>query len=389
MTTQKRFSELLDAPLQELYRLRNQDRFEYSDNSIHVLYVDALIGYLSGDGPSLSKAADQLRSFQTEESGLAADLASLRSEIRSRAIKRKSLLSLCRKFSLLNQLLPHWLGEAHFVLGRAYEILEQHVQAIGHYRRAYRHFEAQGCKKKAVKCLLDQVASKSRIHQEGSYISEYHEIVRLARKANEYGMAGVALMNISRELQGSGVLRAALQYANRAVMFMSRDVGTLHYYLALIHRSHLNWDLGRAHEANADYEAARVSKNREILEALPHLEARLSGKTHTILSTEHLTPGWRQRFRLEKSQEQPLAGKESELMQLLITAPRSKKELISALWGKNGDPASLELRFKRLLNRVRKKRKEYVFFDGKHYQISDRSFLTPLPPELKSAARIG
>ncbi len=380
MSPSETFFGIMDAPLQELYRIREAG----VENPVHSIYVETLISYFAGDSEALEKAIEQLRELSVrakgselgEEASQALALAELRLQIRKREVSSKKLLEILRKVDSQVSVLSHWNGEAFCLVARACEVLERHDQAMRYYRQAHRIFEEQGCRKKSVRSLMNHLASKSRLEPQGNYISEYFEIVRLARKAEEYGMAGVALMNISRELQATGALPSALKYANRAVMYMSRDVGTLHYYLALAHRSHLYLDLGRAAEARADLENARLSGHREIQAAVLHLESRLENSSSSVSpASGDLTYGWRARIAMERVLNAALGAMEDELIRLLSTGPRTKAELMALLWGEGADSLSLDFRFKDLVKRVRRKRADLIIFDGERYRLSFKSFI--------------
>lgn len=383
------FFWLLDAPLQELYKYKEKGLKEV----LHELYAQILISFFSGDLDSLKKSILQLSLLKSQnhlrqqEILFVLDLAELRYQIRTHQIDRQKILCIFKKIKNHSQDFYHWMAEGYCLLARASELLQKRRQSMRYYLQAHLLFSEQGCHRKAIRMMMNYVGTKSRLYPDANYISENYEVIQLARKAREYGMAGVAFMNISRELQAMGAKMTALRFANRAVLFMTRDIGSLHYYLALVHRCHLLIELENIHDAILDYEAAKLSQHYEVLAAVKHLEAILF-KTDTMTREEekNLTFNWKARRALDIQEKlanptikqisiHVLAAQEDQLVKLLTLKPRTKKEIITAIWGNSEDSFSLEMRFKDLIKRVRRKRKDFILFTGESYRLSDKSYI--------------
>lgn len=387
------FIQLFEASLQELFALRPT----LDSRSLALVYCEVLIAYLSSDSSGLSHWVHKLQTRFSEAPSLVSktrlvhDLALLRLETRERQVTSLSIQRMEDWIARIDQRsrmsgpetnsrsdLEIWKGEIYFVMARAHETRDQNATACALFDAAHRELIQQGCPRKAAKALQNQIAAQSRVEASLNFVQEYQSIIPLARKTKDYGLAGVAAMNISRELEAAGALIASLKYIQRALMLMSRDVGSLHFYLALLHRSHLYLQLNWLPEARLDLETAVLSQHLEIQAALPYLRSLLEDSNTPEVPVHHfkLTHAWRART-LGEDQTR-LSTQEDRLIELLAGRARTKEYLISALWNREGDPEALDLRFKRLIARIRSKRPDFVLFGSGKYHLSKRSYV-PIP----------
>ncbi|HLE00728.1 MAG TPA: hypothetical protein VJB59_10745 [Bdellovibrionota bacterium] len=356
---------VFEAPLQELRLIIPTIR-----DVIVCRYANILAGYLAGDLACIRQNLEQLAPLDH----LAYWLGKLRLEIRERNIDVTTIDEIqCRARKL--EASDAWTGEVFFVLARACEIQENNEQAIEWYTASRESFIHHGCLRKAVKCRLNIIALQSRIHPEHNYLEEFGQIARDARKIREYGTAGLALMNISRELQAAGAEKAALAYANRAVILMAHDLSSLHYYLALIHRCYLYLELGDKIAAREDFERARPSQHKEVQAALTQLRSRFRKGRFARGKLDHLTSSWRGRVLNDSRSRPSFAVLEDLLIRRLTRGPQSRSELLVFLWGNSSTPESAEFRFKRLLQRIRKKRPGFIHYQNGTYFLDKGSHI--------------
>jgi len=260
---------------------------------------------------------------------------------------------------------PAWLGEIHFVVALAFETLENHEKSKLHYRIAADELARIGAKRKALKADMNHLAADSCIEPDSKrLIADYLFGYRQARKLKEFGIAGTVLNNVSREYHRIGAYAMALKFSNRAVALLERDFGTLHYYLAIVHRAHVLLDLGRSEEAQLDLDRARASTFIEVKSALALLEDK-----EAAADAKHLTPSWRERKATQAPT--PLTELENQLIELLSQEPREKFELMDALYGKKLSFEVRENRFKVLLSRLRTKRPGLIVLKKARYHLSE------------------
>src|SRR5690606_19354756 len=145
-----------------------------------------------------------------------------------------------------------WRAEAIFVLAMYHEVNGDDEAARRRYLEAQRAFHRLGGRRKAAKAYHNAIAAESRIRPERRLIYEYGEACRLARAAGDFGTAGTALLNLSREYELMGALRTALKTVNRAVALLGEhQFGSYQYYLAIGHRCQLHVALDRQGQAVA------------------------------------------------------------------------------------------------------------------------------------------
>ena len=372
MAKTSELARLFDAHLSELVELRTQ----VGADSVAALYAQVLYFYLQCDLAGLERVlAESRQKFGTtvpEQCCLM--LAELRLRIRNHAIER----SLLAEATQLAARAGDWAGEIEFVVGMSYSKIPDHALAQSAYQRAFQSLERLGARRKATKALFNHVVCESRVHPEKKLIADYHHLVKRAAKFKDYGTAAICCSNISREYQKLGALEVALRYCDRALKFLKDDIGTLDYYLVVVHRCHLLVDLGRLQEAELEFQTARSGDFPEVREALKVVDAIRNGSRPALdrdVNRKMLTPTWQERLEEKKSNQKRLTPLEGKLLQLIAQAPRTKFEIIAQLYPEKADFKLLEDRFKNLMNRLKKSRPGLIILENKKYRISDESFL--------------
>lgn len=257
----KQLAKIIDATpaeLREIHALTPE-----RESAVYGAYVDVLAAYLAGDVGALGKIlAAATRDFAGEQWFV--DLVRLRLQIRTHAVDRK----LTERMAEVGATHGHWNGEIWFVVAMAFEQLDQTAQARKYYELAADALTSLGAVKKAVKARLNAVVAESHLHPEKKLLAEYYFIYKEAKSLGQAGVAGIAYLNISREYQRMGAPLVALKYCNRALSLQQHEAGTVSYFLTLVHRAHLNLQLGRTAEAQLDYEQAESSPFPEVRHAL-------------------------------------------------------------------------------------------------------------------------
>lgn len=372
---------IIDATRTELIELAARLELDPTAGA-RLLYCQALQAYLDGDIMRLARLVAQWQSRleRTPADQAVAALLQLRLAIRERAEPATLAVALQKVEAAGSDFWPEFAGEAAFVCAMAYETLDQPKQAAPAYRRAAIYLREVGAHKKSVKAELNAVVADSRIDPDRKLLAEYDQVYRRAKAVGQRGVAGVALLNVSREMQILGAHKAALRMCNRAIALLRADVGTLPYYLALLHRGHLLLDLGRATEAELDLETLRLSRHAEVCEGLKALRALHppGGSDKTLpINEARLTPTWRARLRTASA---PVLGElEERLFSLLSEGPKDRFELIAQLYGDSLGFEVLENRFKVLLNRIRKKRPGEIVLESGKYRLVDEAVRAPSP----------
>lgn len=339
-------------------------------------YAFVLFSYLRGDSAALAEAAMHA---SANEANLPIwrpinTLTKLRYECRIRSI---STLTLAETLGLAEEK-SEWQGELFFVAALACDVLEREADSYQFYQKAAYYLEKISARRKALKARYNSLAALTCIEPERKLIMDHQRVYRLARKLGDDYLAGLTLLNISREFQRLSAHRSALKFVNRALtLLQKKSLGTVTYFLTLLHRADVLLDLDRAIEANYDIELASASEFPEVLAAL-----RVLSERRTTLATwnygQSLTPTWRER--LEKRLDTPLhpqslGALEDRLVNLISLAPRSKFELIENLWGQEIDLEFLESRLKSMVYRIRKKWPGSIVLSNGRYRLADDSLL--------------
>lgn len=327
-------------------------------------YTQIIYHYLNGNTEKLISSLPLV----TEEPQKTA--AELRIAIRIREPKQ-SLLKKAQ--DLFPSLSNSWQGEFAFIIAKTYEITEDKTEASKWYKASANAFEKSKVFKKSIRAFQNHLAIENQMNPERKFISEFFYVFRKAKTIKEFGVAGISLMNISREYERHGGHKAALKYINRAIPYLEHDAGQSHYYLALVHRCHIFYSLDRIAEAEQDYESAKISPHQEVKAALTAIDQIFRNQKNSE-EIKNLTPGWKNR--LQNKNQPKLGDQESQFIEYISKSPRDKFEIIEHLYGNIINLEQAENRFKNLLSRVRKKYPSlFIFEDGK-YKISE---VTPLP----------
>ena len=181
-------------------------------------------------------------------------------------------------------------AERDFILGTAFLRIKENLHAREHFKKAYKELDSIGAKNKGLKALMNVVVAESRIDNKRKLIGDYELI---AEKANQIGnkiIQAICIHNISKEFQKVGGFELALKYANNSIELMKGDIGALHYYEAILHRSHVLIDLGRYQQAYLDFERAKISNHSQIKNALKCIEIMLGEKK--LIPGAYLEPAW-------------------------------------------------------------------------------------------------
>lgn len=380
MKDQVTLSDVFEADLRELLQLEAQAQ----SGSLTQLYSRLLVLYLQGDVDSLKRHRDWIARIAPEGELSARDreillsLANLRINVRERSIDPGAV----EEALSIAQQEPVWRGEIFFVLGNAYDILGNQELSRLYSREAWKELEAAGAQRKALRALQNAIAADHRLNPERNFLAEYHDIVARAKKLKQFGIAGIALNNLAREYHAMGGPLSALKFSNRAITYLKAEIGSLHYNLALANRAHILADLGREHEARVDLDEMRACKFPEIQAAITVLELILNGKEgRGEAPDEALVPTWRlARERAEKKEPmheslEALTPLEAQVITLLGQGPKTKIDLITALYGERMDIEVTENRLKNLLSRIRKKRPGLILFTEGRYRIADKLYL--------------
>ncbi|MBK27125.1 MAG: hypothetical protein CME70_24190 [Halobacteriovorax sp.] len=351
------FNDVIQASLEELIDYKLMGEFESLQLENYALAIKA---HISGDTVELQKAIDSLE-------GCFKKLANYRLAILNKEFQTEELS--------VNE---DFMGEAHFLMGLNFVYHSEHLFAKKHFQKAYQFLWRSGAKKKAIKSLLNVVVSESRENNHKKLIVDYEFITKKALSIGDNISAGISQLNISREFQMLGAFELAFKTCNRAINLLEGDLGTSHYYFAIIHRCHLLVDLKRFPEALVDFQKAKASPFKENKKALDVVEALLGDTKEIDLS--HLEPTWKARLQDHRNgvSFKDLTESESQLVKFLSSGPKSKLEIIDELYGKNLDFESVDSRFRVLLMRLRKKKPNLVVYYQKKYEISDENFLSEI-----------
>ncbi len=245
------FTQLLELNLRELIPLGQND-FVDKDTCF---YFNVIVAYCKDDIRELIRLA-----IENPKDGRLKKLAQLRLEIRQKKIDLKTVKNISASLETDDAV----AGEIAFVLGFAYEGIGNHSESKKYYRQAYEILDKVGVKKKSVRALHNVIAAESRIYPDKKLIMDYIYVANRARKIREFGITGLAHLNVSREYQIIGALDVALKFCNSAIKYMKKEEGSIQYYLAVVHRAHLLIQLNRLSEAKMDYQLASICPYPEV-----------------------------------------------------------------------------------------------------------------------------
>ena len=270
-----------------------------------------------------------------------------------------------------------WVGEIQILLAASHEVLGDFVSAREHHRKAAAALLKIGAKGKSLRARSNMVANLSNIEPDRKLIPEYLSIYKAAKKLRQHNIMATCLLNLSREYQKVGALKVALRYGTRAIAACKNDLGGQIYYLAILHRAHLLFDLGRTMEAKTELELARAADFPVVRSAYGAL-AEIMGGTASA-RPEFILRTWAERlrdFQKDQSRVTKLSPVEESLIAFLASGPKEKFAITDHLFGKDLHPLKAENRLKNLVHRVRKKFPGLIHFDHDHYSLADAALPT-------------
>lgn len=379
---EKSFVRVLESSLIDLF---STDEICLS-NELFQTYFQILIHYLSGNKAELLHFLSKANQVNADtknmdaknfELKIALSIAELRYLILEKnVLQSTSVVDLKNTYEerLMSQarvLPPLWKGEWYFVWARIYDMRNENQEASRHYFKARDAYEMIGATKKAIKSYFNGIICLER-EDDSSYLQyKYIKLINEARKVKEYSVAGMAFLALSQKLLDIGALRVAFDYVQRALAYLSQEKGSSNYFKALLHRSHLYYLLGISDKAKIDFQEAKLSTHSEVLAALSVLENKVSKSSFDKIHIPSLPYAWSSRFRYEKDDLQVLGVQEEHLIQILIKRPVSKETIIEKIWGKSTvlDSDHVDLRFKKLMWRSKKKFPDMIMYDGGLYSL--------------------
>ncbi len=268
-----------------------------------------------------------------------------------------------------------WSGELAILLGTAFLYRGMHEAAIFWFKRASVLLAESGSVRKAVKARLNVLVTMSHVNQDANLIPGYFDVYRAALKVEEFSVASTCLLNISREYQIMGALKAALKYCSEAARLSEHSFGSLHFYLILAHRAQLFCELKRFAEAQTDFECAMASPFPEVRGALKILEPLLATREHEaaqdqLLPENKLLPTWIERKNiLEKTVS--FSDLENRLLEFIGNGARDRVEIVEHLYGERLDFEIKVNRFKSLLGNLRRKSPHLLICEEGKYRLSE------------------
>lgn len=356
MENEKDFLKVIELSVKDL---KNYIAF-LSDESLKV-YAEAILRYMQGD---LSGIADLSCQNKTLEK-----LIRIRQGVLAYSFSESEIDELKNSFSQLD---PVYKGEYAFLLGEAYGKKGFYKKAKPEYQNAFVHLKKIGCRKKAVKSLLNVVATETRINPDKKLVFDYENVAEQALEIGCNEVAGICFLNISREFHIIGSLELALKYIDMALKYLEDDKGADHYYTAVVHRCHVYLDLGYDEQAHAEYQLARLAPFPHIKEALKAIKVIMSEKKDKT-KFDYLEPTWRER--LEPKHDKSISSKikltktEAKLVKFLSQKKADRFQIMEHLYGKVDFESAYD-RFRTMLTRLNKKKAGLIEKDGEFYSLA-------------------
>lgn len=366
---------------QELITLFESNLSELLDDSVHFTppldyYKKIKLAYLKGDVESLYKLKFDLVSMVDLDSPhypFISFLSSIRLQLREEKVD-SAALNITRLEN--HEHYKIWGGEINFVLGLAWERLGQDYKALNSHETSNKLYTELGAMKCANKALHNVISARSRINPERQYIPDFYFIKSKALELGDNITAGKSLLNIAKEYESMEAYLAALKYAEEGISLLDRERGSMDYYLAIAQRCNLLYNLNRKDEAKMDYEVAKAAPFSQVKAALDVMSDYFQTETNSEFFPDLLNASWKERLCLKYSggKTNRLTVLEEKVIVLLAKGPKDKFELIDHLYGNAASFSVLENRFKNLLNRVRKKFKGLIYYQGGFYHMAEDVF---------------
>jgi hypothetical protein len=360
-TSQRHWNQIFDLSYEELHDFESKRRPEEDEK----IYIQALRAYHQRDQDQLEKIIAFVKEKSTPHFS---DLL--------QAIELRFALVTNRAPRTLVVPHPDWEGEIFFLLARWHDLQGEGEAAVDHYQKALLAFQANGSPKKAIKSAFNAVVIELSLQSTSQgAILEFFQMSRIAKSASEFGVMIQSSQNLAWELEQVGARKLGIQ-------ILQSSLAEISDYLASYDRisTHaLLYDLllqeGRSAEAEYERELVLASAFLEMHQAVEvSLQAWVNGNLpkQDLLST--LNSSWQARWELRLKNNRmsilELAEIEQHTLQILLLGPRTRNELIEAIF-QSGLPAEVELsRFKRHLSRLRAKVPGLIEFKKNHYSIS-------------------
>jgi len=221
------------------------------------LYRQALLASLGGQAAALEALLCVIRE---DESVWRADFPCLETLVRMRLDFLRGRLGETLGNFTAPQAENLWQGEFLMLCAAARERQEKFAEAIGDYKAAAKSFLRFGVKGKSLRARFNAITLTSHVDPSKNLVREYFFLYREARKLRQFTVMASASLNISREYQRLGAFKLALKFANQSIACGSPDLGGQVYFLAVAHRAHVLYDLGRGAEARLDLEEAQTAQ---------------------------------------------------------------------------------------------------------------------------------
>lgn len=380
--TVKPFAVLIEASLEELAE------WDFDDGGLLGSYASALKDYLQGNLTGLLENLEIVRGLQSsspyekKQINLIALMIELRLQIRTGKNGLKIQQTLFDRLGTC----PEFDGEILWLLALCAEISKDDKKAAACYLKAQQALQKSGSVKKSLKAQLNFIATTSRLNKAKRLTADYSFLYKKALRARVHGVAGMALVNLALEYEKLGAYQAALKWLNRSLALLRHEEGGRDYFIALSHRSFINFKIGYVNEAVLDFEECLAHSLLDIAGPLkilaPLLNRASLGEMTALEKEQHLPYSWQMRLSSGKivqpvsTNEKPknvMTRLESKLVEAVSQGPKTKFELIETLYGDRIDLAAAENRLSNLINRFRKNWPKTLIFENGRYTILEAS----------------
>lgn len=346
-----------------------------NNDSIEIMYANVLIAYYENNLDKLKKINAKIKSQNLSLQDVEKDWLNKILNLREFLLdyKKINFEEVSIEQSTLNHSINNksiFQAEYLFLQAKLYERKNLFKISSDFYKRASQAYESLSPKKE-LKSLLNQIAMLSRLNINNHYILEYQSVAEKAQKISDGITYGLCLNNISREYQRMGAYRTALETINKAIEYLIKDFGSLHYYEALTNKIHYSLRLGLINQAKTDFEILKQANFEKIQNDILALEMTFQDEKYNANPLK-TSMSWIDRLQNKEYQSQlsVLTPSEEKLIEYISTRSLKKSELIDFFSNDESDYTSKDNRLKNLISRIRKKRPGLINYDGTFYSIS-------------------
>lgn len=359
------WSEIFDADLSSLREWVGSRVLDVEQD----LYARALIAYHHSDLTELESTLHLLTQPRKSEGLTRALQALVRSRISLRCLPIPLSDARARRDEL-EQVEGELKGEAQFLAGLICSHVPEAGEAGGYFLCARDFLARMGAHRKARRAEINELSHRSRQDLgRNVFIAEYFRLYWQSRRARETENAGIAALNLSFSFQRMGAWGVALRYARKAEQ-LGAESGwhNLNHYRALLQSLELLSKMGFAKEAELLEEECTSAPFPEILSALRNLKLEYrTGVPKFYADDPVLPPEWASKFSGPRGPVfTPLQEK---LVHLLSAGPKTKPEMIRALFPEPADQESLGHRLDQVILSIRKQLPGFVAFSGGKYSL--------------------